>query len=295
MIDYLKHMAIFARVVDEGSFRATAKAFGLSPSRISETISDLENYLGVTLLYRTTRKLSLTPEGQRFHARVKDMVGSAEAGLNELNALTLEPVGALRVSMPAFLATSALATGIAVFSKQYPQIALTLSFTDRKADLLSDGFDVGIRAGWLEDSSMMSRKLGESARALVVGKGYAAGKPHPVHPRDLEDWDWLRYKYRSDDTKLVSAEGEHVKVRGLARLEVDSIDALYHFTAQDLGVTVLPEHLAARGETSGHLTRLFPNWTLAALGYYAVWPDGSRRENLTMLFVRFMSEYQYVS
>ncbi len=99
MIEHLRHMAIFARVVDEGSFRAAAKTIGLAPSRISQTVSDLESFLGVTLLYRTTRKIALTNEGRMFYARVVDMMRSAEAGLNELNALSLEPVGALRISL----------------------------------------------------------------------------------------------------------------------------------------------------------------------------------------------------
>jgi DNA-binding transcriptional LysR family regulator len=292
MIEHLRHMAIFARVVDEGSFRATAKALGLAPSRISETVSELETFLGVTLLYRTTRKIALTNEGRMFYARAAEMLRSAEIGLNELNALSLEPVGALRVSMPAFMSSSSLATAIAEFARRHTQVALSLAFTDARMDLMNDGFDVTIRAGWLDDSSMMSRKLGESARALVAGARYADSRPRPMHPSELEDWDWLRYKHRSDYTTLHGPEGETVKVLGQARLEADSIEALYHFTCQNLGATVLPEHLAARGEASGALVRLLPDWQLVPLGFFAVWPDTSRRETLTLLFVRFLAEWQ---
>ncbi|WP_305969053.1 MULTISPECIES: LysR family transcriptional regulator [unclassified Mameliella] len=291
MIEHLRHMAIFARVVDEGSFRAAAKAIGLAPSRVSETVSELEEFLGVTLLYRTTRKIALTNEGRMFYARVAEMLRSAENGLNELNALSLEPVGALRVSMPAFMSSSALATAFAEFVRRHPQVALSVSFTDGRTDLLEDGFDVNIRAGWLDDSSMMSRKLGESDRALVAGTGYAATRPRPAHPSEMEDWDWLRYKHRSDHTTLYGPEGETVKVLGQSRLEVDSVDALYHFTCQNLGATVLPEHLAARGEAEGRLVRLLPDWRLIPLGFFAVWPDTSRRESLTLLFVRFVVEW----
>lgn len=291
MIEHLRHMAIFARVVHEGSFRAAAKAIGLAPSRVSETVSDLESFLGVTLLNRTTRKISLTNEGRMFHARVAEMLRSAENGLNELNALSLEPVGALRVSMPAFMSSSSLATAIAEFVRRHPQVALSLSFTDARMDLLEDGFDVNIRAGWLDDSSMMSRKLGESDRALVAGSGYAATRPRPTHPSDMEEWDWLRYKHRSDYTTLHGPDGETVKVLGQARLEVDTVDALYHYASQNLGATVLPEHLAARGEALGELVRLFPDWQLIPLGIFAVWPDTSRRKSLTLLFVRFLAEW----
>jgi DNA-binding transcriptional LysR family regulator len=292
VIEHLRHMAIFARVVDEGSFRAAAKAIGLAPSRVSETVSDLENFLGVTLLYRTTRKLALTNEGRMFYARAAEMLRSAESGLNELNALSLDPVGALRVSMPAFLSSSTLATAIAEFVRRHPQVAVSISFSDERKDLLEEGYDVTIRAGWLDDSSMMSRKLGESERALVVGVGYAATRPRPNHPSDMEDWDWIRYKHRPDYTTLQSPNAETAKVLGQSRLEVDSIDALHHFALQNLGATVLPEHLAARGEADGKLVRLLPDWRLTPLGYYAVWPDTSRRESLTLLFVRFIADWQ---
>jgi DNA-binding transcriptional LysR family regulator len=292
MIEHLRHMAIFAQVVDEGSFRAAAKAMGLSPSRVSETVSDLEDFLGVTLLYRTTRKIALTNEGRMFYARVAEMLRCAESGLNDLNALSLEPVGALRVSMPAFMSSSTLATAIAEFVRRHPQVAISLSLTDERKDLLVDGYDVNIRAGWLDDSSMMSRKLGESERALVAGAGYAATRPRPTHPSDLEDWDWIRYKHRSDYTTLKGPKGETARVLGQSRLEVDSVDALHHFALQNLGATVLPEHLAAQGEATGKLIRLFPTWQLIPLGFFAVWPDTSRRESLTLLFVRFIADWQ---
>ena len=135
-------------------------------------------------------------------------------------------------------------------------------------DLINDGFDVNIRAGWLDDSAMMSRKLGESARALVVGSDYAATRPAPAHPCDLEDWDWVRYRHRSDYTRLSGPGGEEAKVLGQARLEVDSVDALYHFACKNLGATVLPEHLAARGEAEGKLSRLFPRLAAETVGNF---------------------------
>ena len=290
MIEHLRHMAIFAQVVDSGSFRGAARAVGVAPSRISETVSELENFLGVTLLYRTTRKLSMTNEGRMLHARVVEMLRSAEAGLNELNIVSTEPAGALRISMPAFLSTSALATRIAEFSRQYPQVDLSINLTDQRRDILAGGFDVSIRAGQMGDSSMMSRKIGESARALVAGARYVTDRNMPDDPSQLEDWDWIRYRNRPDRTTLTGPDGQSVRITGRSRLEVDSIDALYHFTCQNLGATVVPEHLAARGEADGKLVRLLPDWTLPPIGYFAVWPDTSRRENLTLLFVRFLTD-----
>ena len=289
MIDHLRKMAIFARVVDEGSFRGAAKGIGIAPSRVSQTVSDLETYLGVTLLARSTRRIALTNEGRIFYNRVTEMLQSAEQGLNELNAMSLEPVGALRISLPAFMASSAISTRIADFVQQHPNVAISTVYTDSRTRLLEEGFDVNIRAGWLDDSSLLSKKLGESPRAVVAGIDYAQARKSPNRPSDLEDWDWIRYHHRADTIEFQSVSGEAAEeVTGNAQLEVDSIDALYHFATCNIGVTVLPEHLAQRGEAEGKLVRLLPDWILRPLGFYAVWSGKSRRETLTVLFVRFL-------
>ena len=290
MIDHLKHMAVFARVVDKGSFRAAAKDLGVAPSRVSQTITDLENYLGTTLLYRTTRKLALTGEGRALYARVTEMLRSAEAGLNEINATVEDPVGALRVAVPAFLSTSELTTAMAVFIQQHPNVALSLFYSDRNVEIIENGFDLAIRAGSLPDSTMMSRKLGSISRALVAGAKYAKSRSVPKRPADMEDWDWIRYKQRSDTIELTSDKGETERVTGRSQIEVDSANALYHFALQDVGASVLPENLAKQSVASGALVRLLPKWRLGDIDLHAVWPDSSRHENLTLLFVRFLAD-----
>lgn len=290
MIEYLRHMAVFARVVDEGSFRAAARDLNLAPSRVSEIVSDLESYLGITLLYRSTRKIALTNEGRTFYARVFEMIRSAEAGINELNALTLEPTGNLSVSMPSFMSSSSLSHAMGEFVRDHPSVNLSINFSDHKVGLIDAGFDLNIRAGWLDDSALMSRKLGEEPRILVAGRDYAAERPVPQRPADLEEWDWIRYAQRLDAMELMSADGKTAKVTGTSQLRVDSVDALYTFAVQNLGVTVMPTFLASRGLESGELVALLPEWTLVPLGLYAVWPDKSRRESLTLLFVRYLAE-----
>lgn len=289
MIDHLKHMAVFARVVDKGSFRAAAQDIGVAPSRVSQTITDLENYLGTTLLYRTTRKLALTGEGRALYARVTEMLRSAEAGLNEINATVEDPVGALRVAVPAFLSTSELTTAMAAFIQQHPNVALSLFYSDRNVEIIENGFDLAIRAGTLSDSAMMSRKLGSISRVLVAGAKYANSRPAPQRPADMEDWDWIRYKQRSDTIGLTSDKGGTERVTGRSQIEVDSANALYHFAMQDVGVSVLPENLAQQDVASGALVRLLPKWRLEDIDLHAVWPDSSRRENLTLFFVRFLA------
>ncbi|MEM7290294.1 MAG: LysR family transcriptional regulator [Pseudomonadota bacterium] len=289
MIDKLRAIAIFSTVVDQGTFRAAALHLGLAPSRVSQTVSDLEKDLGVTLLYRSTRRISLTHEGSLLHNKAQEMLAAADEGLDAINPLSTEPAGHLRISLPAFITQTDLMDGFASFAKTYPKVSLDFHFIDQRLDLIKDGFDVAIRAGWLEDSEFLSRKIATMDRLLVASPDYISNKEKPKHPSDLEDWDWVRFAIRSDKTELTSANGETVAVSGQFQVSVNSADALYECAVRGLGVTTIPEHLACRGFARGELEHILPEWSLRALGVYAVWPDQSRRENLTLSFVRFMS------
>lgn len=290
MIDKLRSIAIFTTVVDQGTFRAAALHLGLAPSRISQAVKDLETDLGVTLLYRSTRQLSLTHEGQVLHEKATQMLKAAESGLDAINPISKEPNGALRITVPAFVTQTALMDTFAAFADAYPKIMLKFEFSDRPSDLIKDGFDVSIRAGWLEDSEFLSRRIGETDRILVASPDYCAGRQPPSHPKDLETWDWVRFTMRPDQTELTSPTGEVVSVTGKSHIAVNSADALYELSARGLGLTAVPEHLACQGIDAGKLMHVLPEWSLRSLGLYAVWPDLSRRENLTMLFVRFLAE-----
>lgn len=289
MIEKLRSIAIFATVVDQGSFRGAALYLGLAPSRVSEVVSQLEAELGVTLLYRTTRQLSLTHDGRLLHQKANEMLAAAEKGLDAINPSSKVLTGLLKVSVPAFVAQTQLMESFAKFVLKYPKVDINFHFSDHRADIIRDGFDVAIRAGWLEDSELMSRTIGQADRFLVASPDYFASRTPPKTPSELEDWDWVRFGMRPDQTDLTSAKGEVVSVVGRSSVTVNSIEALYEFAARGLGVTAIPDHLASRGFVRGELVPVLPKWKLQPLGLYAVWPNQSRRENLTTLFVRFMA------
>lgn len=289
MIDKLRSIAVFATVVDQGSFRGAALHLGLAPSRVSEIVSQLESDLGVTLLYRTTRQISLTHEGRLLHQKAGDMLAAAEMGLDAVNPLSKEPTGSLRVSAPAFIGQTQLMETFAQFIRAYPAVDVSFHFSDHRSDLIGDGFDVAIRAGWLEDSDLMTRKIGHTDRFLVASPSYVASHPEPKAPNDLENWDWIRFEMRPNRTDLTSSDGEVTSVTGQSSVTVNSAEALYEFASHGLGVTAIPEHLACRGFDRGDLVHVLPTWALKPLGLYAVWPNQSRRENLTTVFVRFLA------
>lgn len=290
MIDKLRSMAIFVTVVDRGTFRAAAAHLGLAPSRVSQAVADLEKALGVTLLYRSTRQLSLSHEGRLLHEQATIMLKAAERGLDLINPTSEAPRGALRITAPAFVTQTALMDQFAKFANTYPNVDLTFDFSDLPRDLIADGFDLSIRAGWLADSGLLTRRIGQTERLLVASPDYFESKPPPQHPNDLEDWEWVRFLMRPDQTEFTSAKGENVSVTGKSNIAVNSATALFELAVRGLGLTELPEHLAQRGIEQGELVQVLPEWRLRALGLHAVWPDQSRRENLTMLFVRFLGK-----
>lgn len=289
MIDKLRAIAIFSSVVDNGSFRGAAQSLGLAPSRVSETVSKLEKDLDVTLLYRSTRQLSLTHEGRLLHDQALAMLAAVESGLDAINPSSTDPQGALRVTAPAFVTQTALMDDFAAFAVRYPRIDLQFDFSDTPRDLIKDGYDVSIRAGWLEDSEFISRSIGVADRLLVASPSYVQARGPVTAPADLEEWNWIRFSVRPDQTLMTNAAGEQVAVGGKYHLSVNSADALYEFAARGLGVTSIPEHLACRGFERGDLVHVLPEWSLYSLGLYAVWPNQSRRENLTTLFARFLA------
>lgn len=290
MIDKLRSMAIFAAVVDQGTFRAAADHLKLAPSRVSQTVSDLEKELGVTLLYRSTRRLALTSEGQLLHTKVTQMLQAAETGLDAINLLSSQPAGGLRVTAPAFATQTGLMDSLAEFARSYPQILLKLNFSDRPRDLIKEGFDIGIRAGWLKDSELMSRTIGTARRMLVASPEYAASQPPVNHPEDLADWRWVHFSVRPERTEMTNDDGQVASVMCKYQLEVDSATALYEFAVRGLGLTVIPEHLARRAIEEQALVQILPGWSFRPLEFHAVWPDRSRRESLALIFVRFLAE-----
>lgn len=293
MINYLRHMAIFAKVVDKGAFRSAAKELELAPSRVSETISDLEAFLGVTLFYRTTRKLSLTSEGRQLYTHVASMLKNAEAGLDELSTLSKKPVGSLKITIPAFLEASTISLAIASFIKQYPEVNISLIYTDHVINMLDEEVDLRIRAGaqGISDSSMISRKLGEIRRLLVASKEYYDTQAPPQHPTDLKNWDWVHFQMRSNIIEFTSSSNEVVKTSEKSRLSVNSANALKYLINQHVGISILPENLIRDEIQAGKLIHILPEWQVKPLECYAIWPDKSRRESLTTFFVRYLAKY----
>lgn len=292
MINELRAIAIFAKTVETGSFRAAAKTLKLSPSVVSHHISLLEERLGVTLLYRSTRQLSLTHEGTELFASAKAIIVAAESGLNAIACRSTEPSGSLSVAMPAFFARSALFNDIATFALALPKIALSIHFSDLKQDLIREGTDLAIRIGRPEDSALKAKKLFDMKRTLVASASYVAARGTTRCPDDLAQWDWIGLKMMRNSKTLSAADGQQSQLDFTPRITVDSVDAVCQLALDGLGLATPPLFLVERDMAEGRLVDPLPGWQVEPLSVYAVWPANASKESLTFRLIQFLEQQE---
>jgi DNA-binding transcriptional LysR family regulator len=290
MLDQLRSLAVFAKVAELGSFRAAARALSLSPSVVSHHIGELERRLSLPLLYRSTRRIALTPDGEILVAAAREMVDAAERGLDAASGRSPAPRGALRLTVPAFLAETGLPRHLAAYAAKHPNVRLMVSFTDAPRDLLRDGLDLAIRVGKLDDSTHRTRKLAAMRRVLVASPRYVAARRPVAAPRDLATWDYVQLSSRPAAITLASPGKAHpVSIAFTPRLSVDHAAALRELVIAGAGVAALPEAMVRADLAHGRLVEVLAGWQLPILGVYAIWPSTAQRATLTLGFLDFMA------
>jgi DNA-binding transcriptional LysR family regulator len=291
MLDELRQIAIFAKTVDHGSFRAAARALRLSPSVVSHHVGQLEQHLGTPLLYRSTRKLSLTPDGKRLLQAARAMLAAAESGLDEIATQALQPAGLLRLTVPAVLAQSPLTKTLAEFSIANPRIRLAIDYSDSRRDLIADGYDVAIRAGEMEDSSLKARKLYSMQRHLVAAPNYIESRASPATPDDLTQWDWIELAPVWRQKLVFSQPGTTRQlVKPESRVSVNNAYALCQLARGGAGLAIVPEFLTEQDIAAGDLQTVLPDWTIDAIDVFAVWPSNAPRDGLTRHLINFLKD-----
>lgn len=295
MLDELRQIAIFAKTVDHGSFRAAALALRLSPSVVSHHVGQLEERLGTALLYRSTRKLSLTRDGERLMVAARTMIDAAESGLQDISNQTSRLSGVLRITVPAVLVPSGLTDQFAKFALEYPQVQLSIDFSDARRDLLADGFDVAIRAGEMKDSSLKAQILFSFARRLVASPTYLKSRSVPDSPSDLSDWDWLELApvwHKKLQFKKTRKRQSVSKKR--FRISANSAQALSQLARAGAGLAIVPEHLAEPFVVAGELEYVLSDWSVDPISVFAVWPSNAPKDGLIKHLVKFLKQHQDV-
>jgi DNA-binding transcriptional LysR family regulator len=272
LMDRFAEMQAFAAVVDAGSFVRAADALQVSKTAVSRLIADLESRLKVRLLHRTTRRLSLTVEGEVFHARCKELLAGVEGAEAEATARADEAVGELRLNVPVSFGLMHLAPLWAAFLQQHPKVTLDVTLSDRIVDLVDEGYDLAVRIARLPASSLVSRRLGTTRLVLCASPEYLRRHGTPAHPAEIAQHTVFSY--------TLLATGEHwsfegpqgpVSVKAAPRMRSNSGDTCVAAALQDQGIVLQPSFMVCHHLRSGALVEILPQYRSLELGVCAVY------------------------
>ncbi len=297
MIDELRAMAVFAKTVEMKSFRAAARELGLSPSVVSHHISQLEKRLNVALLYRSTRRISLTDQGRQLYSAAQAMLSAVENGLQQLSIAQGVVAGSLKLTLPNILSRHPLTDQLAAFAQAHPRVFLNISYSDHPMDLIHQGIDLAVRVGPLPDSGLKSRKLFDMQRKLVATADYLHTRQQseakrPDRPEDLAGWDWIGLTQRSNTKEFWHAHKGKVTIDFEPRISTDSVEAVYRLCCAGLGLGTPPGFMVEEALQRGLLQELIPAWAPTSLPVFAVWPGNIAPNNLTQSLVNFLIRQQ---
>ena len=291
MLDQLRQIAIFAKTIDHGSFRCAARELRLSPSVVSHHISQLEEHLGCALLYRSTRKLALTREGERLLASAHQMPVVAQHGISEVSNAASRPTGELRLTTPSVLNQSYLTDLIAAFSMKYPGIKLSLDYLDVRQGIIEGGYDIAIRMGANLKPSTSTQKLFSVERRLIASSAYVKNRPRVTAPQELLDWDWLELSpVQHIKPTFRRSANKQVTIKPTAHIAANDAQALYRLARSGAGLAVVPEFLTEAGIKSGDVEYVLPDWSLDPIDVFAVWPSNAPKHGLIRLLIGELSK-----
>lgn len=255
--DLLTDMATFAAVVEHNGFSAAADALNTSKSNVSRRVAALEEYLGLKLLNRTTRRLDLTASGRLYYAHCERMLNEAREADLAVRMMHSAPKGTLNVSLPETLGRMHILPLLPEFLQLYPDIQLNVTITSRKVELAEEGFDIALRKGALEDDSLTAMPLGSSTQLLYASPAYLKNSPQPQTPEELTHHDFLSSRIANGPADLDLWRGNDlVTVRMTARLGLKDHKALLEMTLAGLGVALLPEWMAREHVQQGRLVQV---------------------------------------
>ncbi|MDG1581458.1 LysR family transcriptional regulator [Pseudomonas sp. GOM6] len=272
-MEQLKRMALFATVVDKGSMVAAADALGMTASAVSQQIRRLEESTQLSLLHRTTRRLTLTEAGAQLYQSCRQIVELAEQAEQRLAELRDAPVGELRIAAPVGFSGHLVTSALAPLLLAHPQLSLRLFFQDEQIDLVEQRIDLAIRVGSQEDSSLVARHVGDWPMLLCAAPSYLARCARIDGPEHLSGLDWLSLGHeRGGQLTLHGPGGALQRLRVEGRVVCNNILSVREFTLAGMGVSLQPEpevrDLLARGE----LLVLLPQWQPSGIGVYLVTP-----------------------
>lgn len=285
-MDQILWMSTFTRVVETGSFSAVAREFRTGQPNVSRHIAALERHLGTRLLHRSTRKLTLTPEGERYYSdarRVLEALAEAESNARGED----RPRGLLRISCPTLLGRTHVLPHVKAVLGLYPELAIDLQVSDRFIDLVEEGVDLAIRIGTLRDSSLKARRVGLAERVCVASKEYLAVRGYPGSPEDLQRHDCIVYTL-SPSAGVWQFGDRAVKVSG--RLQVNTPDGVRGAVLDGLGIAYAPAWLFEDAIRDGRAMALLRDQAAPPVPIHLVYAANRLMPKRARVFADFIAE-----
>lgn len=290
-MDRFLEMQAFVAVVDAGSFVGAADELQMSKSAVSRVVSELESRLGVRLLQRTTRRLSMTREGELFLERCKDLLSGVSEAEAELTRHAGEVIGELRISAPVTFGLMQLAPLWPVFMDRHPHLVLDVTLGDRLVDLVDEGYDLAVRIARMPSSSLVSRRLASTRLILCASPRYLSEHAALKHPTDLAQHPVFAYKLLAtgEHWHFEGPEGD-LAVKVNPRMRSNSGDTCCMAALQHQGLILQPSFLVGSYLASGELVEVLPQHRSIELGIYAVYPSRKQLAPKVRRLVDFLAE-----
>lgn len=290
----LEKAQLFVQVVRHGGFSAAARALGITGSAVSKQVQALEENLGVKLLSRTTRRVSVTEQGQIYYDRMVQALEVAAEAEEMVRSYTAEPKGVLKLSVPAGFGQMYLKEALVEFAARYPEITMGLSLSDRHVDIQGEGFDLAIRIGALADSALVAKKLCDVAMGWVASPAYLKEHGRPKKPADLAEHRILGY---GADAHM--QEWQYQDPRGTKQKQAmkpvfcsDSGDMLLEAALKGHGLTILPTFYTQKHLQVGTLKAVLTEYaTLPERAIYAVMPPSRYMPYKVRVFIEFITAF----
>jgi DNA-binding transcriptional LysR family regulator len=287
-MDRLASMQAFVQVVDSGSFAGAAKRLAASPAAVTHHVQALEDRLGVQLLNRTTRRLSLTEVGRTFYQHSAQILAQVEEAERSATLLQTTPRGLLRLNTSEGIARVVMPL-IAEFTAAHPEMSFDVVLTDRMVDMVEGGFDLALRAGPLPDSSLISRKLALGKLILCAAPDYLARRGAPQRPEDLAGHNCLIYQMLGNEWRFNGRAGD-VAVAVSGNLRSNSLEAVRRAALSGQGIGLLAAVVVAEDLQKGALVRLLPEYDANEVVIQAVYPASRHLSVKTRSFLGFLAQ-----
>jgi DNA-binding transcriptional LysR family regulator len=291
----LNDMLYFAEVVDRGGFAAAGRALGVPKSKLSRRVAELESRLGVRLLQRTTRKLSLTEAGELYHRHCVAMREDAEAAEEAVAVVLTEPRGTIRVTCPVTLAQTTIGPLLPLFLERHPQVRVDMQVSNRVVDLVQEGIDVALRVRpTLDDSgSLIVKNLGNTQALLVASPAQLERQGRPQSPEDLQRLATVAMSAADGRAtwRLLGPGGQHYDLQHRPCYTADDLLTLRYAVLKGAGMTILPDYMCRRDMREGLLAEVLAGWAPPTGVIHAVFPSRRGLVPAVRRFLDFLGEH----